>query len=106
MKTNEIETKDSFILGQKYAYATISLILGISCFVSFLGLEKAALAVIFGWLALRAKPEPQLKDHRLWAQVGLIFGILALIIVPVLIVLNFDRLREIIEILTKLSGER
>jgi hypothetical protein len=106
MDTNVIETKDSVILGQKYAYATVSLILGISCFISLLGLEKAILAVIFGWLALRANPAPKLKNHRLWAKAGLALGTLALVIVPVLIILNFDRLREIIEVLEKMNGGR
>lgn len=103
---NEIETKNSLILGQKYAYATVSLILGISCFVNFLGLEKAILAIVFGWLALRAKPLPELKEHRLWAKAGLILGIIPLVLLPILIVLNFDRLREIIEVLSKMDGGR
>ena len=103
---SEIEVKKSTILGQKYAFATISLILGIFCFVNLLGLEKPILAVIFGWLALRAKPEPKLTEHRIWAQVGMTLGIITLIVVPTLIILNFDRLREIIEFLSKLNGGR
>jgi hypothetical protein len=102
----EIETRESVILGQKYAYATVSLVLGICCFVSLLGLEKAILAVIFGWLALRSNPAPKLKDHRLWAKAGLALGALALVIVPILIILNFDRLREMIEVLDKWNGGR
>jgi len=102
----EIETKESLILGQKYAFATASLILGISCFVNLLGLEKAILAIIFSWLALRTKPEPALREHRVWAKVGLILGILPLIILPIIIILNFDHLREIVECLSKLSGGR
>lgn len=103
---NEIETKESLILGQKYAFATASLILGISCFVNLLGLEKAILAIIFSWLALRTTPEPALREHRVWAKVGLILGILPLIILPIIIILNFDHLREIVECVSKLSGGR
>ena len=103
---SEIETKESLILGQKYAFATASLILGISCFVNLLGLEKAILAIIFSWLALRTTPEPALREHRVWAKVGLILGILPLIILPIIIILNFDRLREIVECFSKLSGGR
>ncbi|MEP6901992.1 MAG: hypothetical protein ABJA66_09590 [Actinomycetota bacterium] len=102
----EIEAKDLTVLGQKYAFATVSLVLGISCFINLLGLEKAILAIVFGWLALRAKPEPILKEHRLWAKAGLILGILPLIILPVIIILNFERLREIIEVLSKINGGR
>jgi hypothetical protein len=103
---NETETKESLILGQKYAFATVSLVLGIFCFVNLLGLEKPILAIIFGWLALRAAPEPKLKEHRVWAQVGVTLGIITLIVVPLIIILNFDRLREIIEVLSKMSGGR
>lgn len=103
---NEKEKKESLILGQKYAFATVSLVLGIFSFVNLLGLEKPILAIIFGWLALRAAPAPKLKDHRRWAQVGIALAVIILIIVPLLIILNFDRLREIIEILSKMSGGR
>jgi hypothetical protein len=100
------ETQDYVVLGQKYAYATVSLILGISCFVSLLGLEKAILAIVFGWLALRATPAPRLKEHRSWAKAGMILGILPFIILPIIIFLNFDRLREFIELLEKMNGGR
>jgi len=103
---SEVEIKNSTILGQKYAFATVSLILGIFCFVNLLGLEKPILAIIFGWLALRAKPEPKLTEHRVWAQAGVGLGIITLIVVPLIIILNLDRLREIIEILSKLAGGR
>lgn len=103
---NETETKDSLILGQKYAFATASLILGISCFVNLLGLEKAILAIVFSWLALRSTPAPILKEHRVWAKIGLVFGILPLIILPTILILNFDRVREVVECFSKLSGGR
>lgn len=100
------ETQDYIVLGQKYAYATVSLILGISCFVSLLGLEKAILAIAFGWLALRATPAPKLKEHRSWAKAGMILGVLPFIILPIIIFLNFDRLHEFIELLEKMNGGR
>ena len=104
--SDKTESQNFTVLGQKYAFATVSLVLGISCFINLIGLEKAILAIIFGWLALRATPEPLLKEHRLWAKVGVVLGILPLIILPILIIFNFDRLREIIELLSKLSGGR
>src|SRR4051812_34320143 len=104
--STEIESQNFTVLGQKYAFATVSLVLGISCFVNLLGLEKAILAIVFGCLALRANPAPVLKEHRLWAKIGLVLGVLPLVILPVLIILNFDRLREIIEALEKLNGGR
>ena len=103
---SENQTRDSLILGQKYAFATASLILGIFSFVNLLGLEKPILAIIFGWLALRMKPAPQLTEHRVWAKAGVVLGSIVLIVVPTLIILNLDRLREFIEVLSKLNGGR
>lgn len=100
------QERQSVILGQKYAFATASLILGICSFVNLLGLEKPILAVIFGWLALRATPEPLLTQHRVWAKTGVTLGTIILVIVPVIIILNFDRLREFVEILSRLDGGR
>jgi hypothetical protein len=98
--------RDSIVLGQKYAFATVSLVLGIFCFINLLGLEKPILALIFGWLALRSNPGPELKEHRAWAKIGVTLGAIMLILVPLIIILNFDRLREIFELLTKINGGR
>jgi uncharacterized protein DUF4190 len=102
----ENQTRNSLILGQKYAFATVSLILGIFSFINLLGLEKPILAIIFGWLALRTTPEPRLNEHRVWAKTGVVLGSIILIVVPTLIILNLDRLREFIDILSKLNGGR
>jgi hypothetical protein len=103
---SEIENKQALILGQKYAFATVSLVLGIFCFVNLLGLEKPILAIIFGWLALRTVPEPKLNQHRIWAKVGVTLGAIVLVLLPVLIIINFDRLREFVEVLSRLNGGR
>jgi hypothetical protein len=103
---SEIENKRALILGQKYAFATVSLVLGIFCFVNLLGLEKPILAIVFGWLALRTTPEPKLTQHRRWAQVGVVLAAIILIVVPTLIIINFDRLREFVDILSRLNGGR
>ena len=106
MAESNSENQAQLVLGQKYAYATISLILGLACFVNLAGMEKAVLAVIFASLALKSTPAPRLKARRAWAQVGLTLGILVLIVIPTLIILNLDRLREIIDVLMKLSDGR
>ncbi len=103
MSESKQETQAPIVLGQKYAYATISLILGLACFINLAGLEKALLAVIFGWLALKSTPAPALKTRRVWAKTGIVLGALMLIVVPTLILLNLDRLRVIVEALMKLS---
>lgn len=103
---SEIENKNHIVLGQKYAYATVSLLLGILCFVNLAGMEKAVLAIIFAWLALRNQPAPPLRQRRMWAQAGLILGASVLIVVPVIIFFTFGRLREIFEVLMKMSAGR
>lgn len=103
---SESNIKDSLILGQKYAFATVALVLGVFSFVNLLGLEKPILAIVFGWLALRASPAPALKEHRLWAQIGVALGVAMLIILPLVVILNFDELRRIFEVLSKLNGGR
>jgi hypothetical protein len=100
------ESNKYVVLGQKYAYATASLILGIACFVSLLGLEKAILAIVFAWLALKSTPPPALKERRAWAKAGIVLGTILLIIVPTLLIIFFDRIRELIDVLEKLSGGR
>lgn len=103
MSETNHEPQAAIVLGQKYAYATVSLVLGLACFVSLVGLEKAILAVVFGWLALKSTPAPVLKARRVWAKTGVVLGTLVLIVIPTIILLNIDRLRLILETLSKLS---
>ena len=106
MSESNQESQTYTVLGQKYAYATISLILGIACFINLAGLEKALLAVIFGWLALKSTPAPTLKARRVWAKTGVVLGTLVLVVIPTIILLNLDRLRVLVEALAKLSEGR
>ena len=100
------QSRDSLILGQKYAFATVSLILGIFSYVNLLGLEKPILAIVFGWLALRAQPGPQLTEHRMWAKAGVALATTVLIALPLIILLNLQHIRELIALLSKLDGGR
>jgi len=100
------ESKSFVVLGQKYAYATASLIVAIICFVNIAGLEKAVLAIVFAWLALKPEPGPRLTERRLWAKIGGALGLFLLIFIPALVLLNLDRLRVVIEALQKLSEAR
>jgi len=104
MTENEKVNQNYVVLGQKYAYATISLILGISCFINLVGMEKAILAVVFGAMALRASPAPKLRERQAWAKTGLALGTVILVVVPTIILLNVDRLRTLVEALAKLSN--
>jgi len=100
------EMQNYTILGQKYAYATIALILGIFCFINLAGMEKAILAIIFAVLALRKTPAPVLQERRVWAKAGLVLGLSVIIIVPIVIIVFFERLREIIELISRMSSGR
>ena len=60
-------------------------------------MEKAILAVVFGWVALKSTPAQVLKERRVWAKTGLGLGVLILVVVPTMILLNLDRLRVFIE---------
>jgi hypothetical protein len=94
------------VLGQKYAYATASLILGIASYVQILGLEKAILAIVFAWLALKRNPAPLLREHRGWAKIGLALGSVVLVLLPTVLILNLDRIRPVVDALMKLQNAK
>ena len=97
------DAQAGFVLGQKYAYATASLVIGIASFLSLLGFEKGVLAILFAWLALKGSPRPALAERRSWARAGLVMGILMLAGIGVLLTLFFDRFREIITAIQRLQ---
>jgi hypothetical protein len=106
MSVDNKELQTHVVLGQKYAYATISLVLGLACFVNLAGMEKAVLAIIFARLALAPTPAPRLAARRAWAKTGLVLGALVLVIVPTIIVLNLERLRELLQVVIRFGEGR
>lgn len=100
---NEESFNQGVILGQKYAYATASLLVGIICYVQLLGMERAILAIIFAFLALKSVPLPRLEKRRSWAIAGLILGITTMILVPVIVIFKFDQVKELIHALQSLQ---
>ena len=105
MTAAEYEHPSPAVTGQKYAYATASLVLGIACFVNILGLEKGILAIIFGLLALRTNPPPRLQARRIWSKVGVILGSLQIVSLITLLLLNMDRVAAFVHALRKLTGD-
>ena len=94
---------EGIILGQKYAYATAALMVGIVSYIQLLGMERAILAIIFAWLALRSDPQPKLQARRFWAIAGLILGVIMMIIVPAVIIFKFGAFKELILALENLQ---
>jgi hypothetical protein len=91
------------VLGQKYAFATASLIMGIASYVNLLGLEKAAVAILFAWLALRTEPAPALGEHRGWAHTGLVLGASLWIMIPAVLVWKWESAIDLVRKLQELS---
>jgi hypothetical protein len=108
MQSPDYPAREAAVLGQKYAYATASLILGLLCFVNLAGLEKAVLAIVFGALALRSRPVPALVQRRAWAKAGVALGGGMIVLVPALIyfVIGIDGLRQIVEALARLGAAK
>ena len=102
MTSEQLPNSDA-VLGQKYAYATAALWLGIISCIHAFGVEKALLAIVFAWLALRARPEPHLQDRRVWAKVGLALGLIQFIIVPIVVIWKFDVFKQWIAALEQLQ---
>jgi hypothetical protein len=86
MRTPDSQFNEQAVLGQKFAFASASLLLGIASYISLLGLEKGILAVIFGILALKARPLPSLDRRRAWGKVGIALGAFHLALVLVVLV--------------------
>ena len=101
--SDEQQDRASVVLGQKYAYATAALMLGIASFINLLGMEKAILAIVFARLALKSDPPPTLVRHREWGQAGLVLGVLQVVLISVLIIIFRNQLREILELLLRLQ---
>jgi hypothetical protein len=104
--SDEQQDRANVVLGQKYAYATIALLLGIASFVNLLGMEKAILAIIFARLALKSEPPPALKNRREWGQAGLVLGVLQVVLISVLIIIFRNELREVLELLLRLQDAK
>jgi hypothetical protein len=103
MSSNEQQDRANVVLGQKYAYATIALILGVASFVNVLGMEKAILAIVFGRLALKSEPGPLLKSRREWGRAGLVLGVLQVVLLSVLLIVFRNELRGVLDVLIRLQ---
>ncbi len=92
-----------FALGQRYAFATLALVIGALSYVNFLGFEKSILAAVLAFKALSRSPEPALETRRGWAKTGATLGLLQIALVVGIILLNLDRIPKILEVFRALA---
>ena len=102
MESNE----SAFVLGQRYTLATLALGLALLSFLNVAGLEKAILAIVLGVRAIRSTPEPALEQRRGWARVGIGLAAAHVVLVVTVILLNLDRLSQLLKALRALSDLR
>ena len=93
------------VTGQRLAFAAASLVVGLSAFVSLLGMEKAILAIVFGALALRNGATRSIGRLRL-ARFGIGLGILQIALIAVLFAVFHDQVMAFFEHLERFQIER
>ena len=102
-----MESRESaFVLGQRYSLATLALSLALLSFLNLAGLEKAILAIVLGMKALRLTPEPALEQRRGWARLGIVLAATHVVLVVTVVLLNLDRLAELLEALRAVADLR
>ncbi len=100
---DDINAANASTHGQKVAFATVSLVLGIASCIHMLGIEKAILAVVFGCLALKGKGGLKAGRERTWATVGIVLGGIMMVLVAVALIAFWPQVKTIVEALEKLS---
>ena len=90
------QTDSSTVVAQRYAYATMALVVGLLSFVNLFGFEKSLLAIFLGVKALGRTPPPVLDSRRSWATSGVVLGAVQMSLVVTIVLLNLDRIPKII----------
>jgi hypothetical protein len=98
--------ESSFVLGQRYTLATLALALALLSFLNLAGMEKAIFAVVLGLRALKPAPPPPLEQRRSWARAAIGLGIAHVVLVVAIILLNLDRLSQLLDALRAMSDLR
>ena len=98
--------ESSFVLGQRYTLATLALTVALLSFLNLAGMEKAILAIVLALRALKPTPEPPLEKRRQWARVAIGIGIAHVVLVVTVILLNLDRISQLIAALRAMSDLR
>ena len=98
--------ESSFVLGQRYALATVALVVALLSFLNLAGMEKAVLAIVLGVKALSPVPPPALDQRRGWVRMAIGLASAHLLLVVTLVLLNLDRIPKLLETLRALSDLR
>ncbi len=79
----------------KSKLALVGMLVGISSFISLLGIEKAALAILFGTWALKEAIDEKGSKKLAWA--GILLGLAYIVVLTVLVIFYFPTLIELVE---------
>ena len=96
-------TDSDVVLAQRYAYATVALVIGLLSFVNLFGFEKSILAIVLGLKALQREPIPALEVRRTWAKSGIAVGAAQIAVVVTVVLLNLDRIPKLIQAFRAMS---
>ena len=98
--------ESAFVLGQRYTLATLALGLAVLSFLNLAGAEKAIFAIVLGLRALKPAPPPALEQRRGWARLAIGLGTAHVVLVITVILLNLDRLAQLVDALRAMSELR
>ena len=98
-----MQAQSDFVLGQRYAFATMAMVVALLSFINLAGMEKAILAIVLGYRALTVVPAPPLEVRRGWAKTGAMLGAAHIVLVVTVVLLNLDRLSKVVEVLRAMS---
>jgi hypothetical protein len=97
---------NAFVLGQRYALTTVALGLALLSFLNLAGLEKGIFAIVLALRALRPMPPPALEQRRGWARFAIGLAVAHVVLVVTVILLNLDRLTQVLNVLRAMSDLR
>jgi hypothetical protein len=86
--------------------ATLALVLAFLSFLNLAGMEKAILAAVIGYKALKATPRPVLEQRRKWARIAIGLAAAHVTLVVTVILLNLDRIAKLYHALRAMSDLR
>jgi hypothetical protein len=96
----------AFVLGQRYTLATMALMLALLSFLNVAGMEKAIVALLLAFKALKPAPSPPLEERRGWARLAIWLASTHVVLLITIVMLNLDRLARVYEVLRALSELR